>query len=150
MSLKNEETKENRKILGLLPGLGKLLKSPRNVYSATLPICALLKCVYLTDDTASINIYYVLVPWTGFEHTSVELHQPGTFWRTLYLLSYRAEMFDFCWWSLSRLDSSKSWFVLITIKFMTLGPISKSEHELSNKGLNRDYVLKWHFQTVET
>ena len=29
----------------------------------------------------------------GFEPTSVELHQPGTLWRTLYRLSYRATAF---------------------------------------------------------
>ena len=32
-----------------------------------------------------------LLPRPGFKPTSVEFHRPGTFWRMLYRLSYRAE-----------------------------------------------------------
>ena len=43
----------------------------------------------LKDGTGRIYFSHPFMPRLGFEPTTVELHQPGAFWRLLFRLSYR-------------------------------------------------------------
>ena len=46
---------------------------------------------------ALLGFSFHLMPRPGLEPTSLELHRPGTFWRTLYRLSYRAADWSLRW-----------------------------------------------------